>query len=77
MFPLGGFVKFAGEMYPDKINNSAKEQNTELFMNKGPLQKASIVLAGPLANFVLGIFLFSVIYISFGKIIQHLLLEIL
>ncbi len=67
MFPLGGFVKFAGEMYPDKINNSAKEQNTELFMNKGPLQKASIVLAGPLANFVLGIFLFSVIYISFGK----------
>ncbi len=67
MFPLGGYVKFAGEMYPDKIEKSDKKKYKELFMYKGALQKASIVLAGPFANFVLGIFLFSVIYVTFGK----------
>ena len=36
-------------------------------MNKTSLQKASIVLAGPLANFILGIFLFVLIFILFGK----------
>ena len=77
IFPLGGYVKFAGEMYPDKIEKSDKKKYKELFMYKGALQKASIVLAGPFANFVLGIFLFSVIYITFGKIILHLLLEML
>ena len=36
-------------------------------MYKDALQKASIVLAGPFANFILGIFLFSAIFITFGK----------
>ena len=34
MFPLGGYVKFAGEMYPDKIEKSDKKKYKELFMNK-------------------------------------------
>ena len=36
-------------------------------MNKTSLQKASIVLAGPLANFILGIFLFVLIFVLYGK----------
>ena len=36
-------------------------------MNKTALQKASIVLAGPMANFILGIILFIIIFISYGK----------
>ena len=50
-------------MYPDKIEKSDKKKYKELFMYKGALQKASIVLAGPFANFILGIFLFSIIYV--------------
>ncbi len=65
--PLGGYVKFAGEMYPDKKKNNNKKKNKELFMNKSALQKASIVLAGPIANFILGVSIFIVIFISFGK----------
>ncbi len=65
--PLGGFVKFAGEMYPDNASSNKKHKYKELFMNKSSLQKASVVLAGPLANFILGIFLFIVIFIFFGK----------
>ena len=50
--PLGGYVKFCGEMYSEsksKINS----KNKNLFMNKKALQKASIVFAGPAANFLL------------------------
>ena len=65
--PLGGYVKFAGEMYPDNASSNKKHKYKELFMNKSSLQKASVVIAGPLANFILGIFLFVVIFIFFGK----------
>ncbi|MAZ79451.1 MAG: RIP metalloprotease RseP [Gammaproteobacteria bacterium] len=63
-FPLGGFVKFSGEMYS---NNKKKDNNVKLFMNKKPLQKASIVIAGPAANFLLSLVLFIFIFFFFGK----------
>jgi regulator of sigma E protease len=62
--PLGGYVKFAGEMYP---TNSSDNKNKKLFMNKKPLQKASIVIAGPVANFLLSLLLFICIFFFFGK----------
>ena len=46
-------------------------------MNKSSLQKASIVLAGPIANFILGVFLFIIIFTSFGKNFTTQLLVIL
>ena len=64
--PLGGYVKFRGEMYSDnksKINSN----NKNLFMNKKALQKASIVFAGPAANFLLSFILFIFIFLFFGK----------
>ncbi len=67
LIPLGGYVKFSGEMYPEKSERKEKKINSELFMNKTSLQKASIVLAGPLANFILGIFLFVLIFVLYGK----------
>ena len=50
--PLGGYVKFSGDMYSE---NGKTDKNIKLFMNKKPLQKASIVIAGPIANFLLGL----------------------
>ena len=64
--PLGGYVKFCGEMYAaskTKINT----KNKNLFMNKKSLQKASIVFAGPAANFLLSFLLFIYIFLFFGK----------
>ncbi len=64
--PLGGYVKFCGEMYSeqkDKINSN----NKNLFMNKKSLQKASIVFAGPAANFLLSFLLFVFIFVFFGQ----------
>ena len=63
-FPLGGYVKFSGDMYSD---NGKTDKNIKLFMNKKPLQKASIVIAGPIANFLLSLVLFIFIFFFFGK----------
>ncbi len=64
--PLGGYVKFSGEMYPD--NKKDKEaKNKKLFMNKKSLQKASVVLAGPMANFLLSFIIFVCVFFFFGK----------
>ena len=66
IIPLGGYVKFCGEMYSEsKSKINSKNQN--LFMNKKALQKASIVIAGPAANFLLSFFLFIVIFLFFGR----------
>ena len=64
IIPLGGYVKFAGEMYADKNNNV---NNNNYFMNKKALQKASIVFAGPAANFILSFLLFIFIFFFFGQ----------
>ena len=64
--PLGGYVKFCGEMYSEH-KDQANPKNKNLFMNKKPLQKASIVCAGPVANFFLSFLLFIIIFFFFGQ----------
>ena len=66
LVPLGGYVKFCGEMYLD-TKDKKNDNNKNLFMNKKALQKASIVFAGPAANFILSFFLFIVIFYFFGQ----------
>ena len=64
--PLGGYVKFCGEMYSSN-KNKINSKNKNLFMNKKALQKASIVFAGPAANFLLSFLLFIFIFLIFGR----------
>ena len=64
--PLGGYVKFCGEMYSEK-KDQIGSNNKNLFMNKKSLQKASIVFAGPAANFLLSFLLFIFIFVFFGQ----------
>ncbi len=64
--PLGGYVKFRGDMYSESANQK-NSKNKNLFMNKKSLQKASIVFAGPAANFLLSFFLFIFIFLFFGR----------
>jgi regulator of sigma E protease len=64
--PLGGYVKFCGDMYTER-KNQINSKNKNLFMNKKSLQKASIVFAGPAANFLLSFLLFIFIFVFFGR----------
>uniref|UniRef100_A0A7V4JPK7 Zinc metalloprotease n=1 Tax=Thermodesulfobacterium geofontis TaxID=1295609 RepID=A0A7V4JPK7_9BACT len=66
LIPLGGYVKLYGE---HQENLSLLEKPEKAFAFKTPLQKAIIVIAGPLANFVLAIFIFWFLFTSIGTYI--------
>lgn len=70
--PLGGYVKFFGDesaaSTPDKARISTMDQaeRAESFIFQPVAKRAAIVVAGPLANFVLAIVIFSGIFMLFG-----------
>lgn len=79
-FPLGGYVKFLGDAgaasNPDteqleeiraQLEADGQASNLESCFHFKPLwQRALIVLAGPVANFILAILIFAIIALSFG-----------
>ena len=72
--PLGGYVKFFGDRnvfseseQQDVINRYNEEDRKKLFILKPLYQRSIIVAAGPLANFVLAIVIFSIINMISGK----------
>jgi regulator of sigma E protease len=72
--PLGGYVKFFGDRnvfsQADQekiINRYNKEDQEKLFVLKPLYQRALIVAAGPLANFLLAIVIFFSVYTFAGK----------
>ena len=72
--PLGGYVKFFGDRnvfsqseQQDLINHYSKEDRDKLFILKPLYQRALIVAAGPLANFILAILIFLLINLFVGK----------
>ena len=71
LIPLGGYVKFYGDTNASSVPNS-DDQRDDLekskLLNYKPLhQRAIIVSAGPIANFVLAIVIFSIIFLTVGK----------
>ena len=74
MVPLGGYVKFFGDrnVYSQADNYKIikeynKEDQDKLFVLKPLYQRALIVFGGPLANFLLAIFIFFSVYTFAGK----------
>lgn len=71
--PLGGYVKFFGDAdaasTPDFAGASAmtEAQRRESFFHKSLGQRAAIVAAGPIANFILAIVIFAGVFMLFGK----------
>jgi len=72
--PLGGYVKFFGDRNvfsqadQEKILKKYKEEDRQkLFVLKPLYQRVLIVFGGPLANFVLALFIFFSIYTFVGK----------
>ena len=71
LIPLGGYVKFYGDTNASSVPNS-DEQRDDLekskLLNYKPLyQRAIIVSAGPIANFILAIVIFAIIFLTVGK----------
>src|SRR3989344_865986 len=67
LFPIGGFVKLFGEEYHelDKTKNlppTTSKLKERAFVYKKPWQKASIIVAGVVGNFLLGWLLISFLF---------------
>jgi len=58
LLPIGGYVKMEGE---DEASNDSRS-----FNKKSPLQRISVIAAGPIMNIVLAIILFMIIALNIG-----------
>jgi len=79
--PLGGYVKFLGEAngasMPDEtaINAMSPEERKLSFSAQKVWRRAAIVAAGPIANFVLAIIIFTGIFYVHGRSILMPIVE--
>ncbi len=74
LIPLGGYVKFFGDRnvfsqaeQEEVLKKYNKNDQKKLFILKPLYQRVLIVAGGPLANFLLAIFIFSFIFMFVGK----------
>lgn len=73
LIPLGGYVKFSGDAdassAPDDaaVNRMSPEERARTFPAQSIGERAAIVAAGPIANFVLAIAIFAGSAFFFGK----------
>ncbi|PKH22803.1 zinc metallopeptidase RseP [Enterobacterales bacterium CwR94] len=59
MIPLGGYVK----MLDERVESVTPEQRHLAFNNKTVAQRAAIISAGPLANFIFAVFAYWLVFI--------------
>ncbi|WP_332680869.1 RIP metalloprotease RseP [Bosea sp. (in: a-proteobacteria)] len=73
LIPLGGYVKFSGDADAssapdgDAVAGMSQEERARSFPAQSIGERAAIVAAGPIANFLLAIAIFAVTAYSFGK----------
>jgi regulator of sigma E protease len=71
--PLGGYVKFLGDenaaSMPDgeRLASMAAGDKAESFAFQPVAKRAAIVVAGPMANFLLAIVIFAGVFMFYGK----------
>ncbi len=74
LIPLGGYVKFFGDRnvftqaeQAELLKKYNESDRKKLFVVKPLYQRSLIVFGGPLANFILAIIIFTLIYMFSGK----------
>ena len=73
LIPLGGFVKFFGDENAASAPDTARlasmdaQERARSFIFQPVIRRAAIVVAGPLANFLLAIVLFAAVFMLYGK----------
>jgi regulator of sigma E protease len=71
--PLGGYVKFHGDANgasvpdPDRIGAMPEDERKVTFFAQAVWKRAAIVLAGPVANFILALVIFTVLFATLGR----------
>jgi regulator of sigma E protease len=71
--PLGGYVKFFGDENAASMPDAARlagmdeGEKSQSFVFQPVAKRAAIVVAGPLANFLLAIVIFASIFMLYGK----------
>jgi len=71
--PLGGFVKFFGDENAASVPDAARiasmdaQERAQSFAFQPVLKRAAIVVAGPLANFILAIVICAAVFMLYGK----------
>jgi regulator of sigma E protease len=69
--PLGGYVKFHGDANASSVGGANGDSGVDrsLTLAGQPLRnRAAIVLAGPVANFILAFVIFTGMFMAFGRI---------
>ena len=73
--PLGGYVKFFGDLdaasQPDreKLQTISPAERAAAFPFKPLYQRALVVAAGPVANFVLAVVIFTLLFMAVGQLV--------
>ena len=73
LIPLGGYVRFLGDDNAASVSDQealaamSPDDRARSFAGKGVGARAAIVAAGPIANFVLAIAIFTAIFSIFGR----------
>lgn len=72
--PLGGYVQFAGDwnavgMPDDKLDGLSPRDREQTFHAKPLWQRALIVAAGPVTNFVVAVAIFAAFNFAYGRIV--------
>ena len=71
--PLGGYVKFFGDENAASVPDAAAlaamtdEERRHSFVHQSVGRRAAVVVAGPVANFLLAIVIFAALFMVFGK----------
>jgi len=71
--PLGGYVKFFGDENAASVPDTARlssmdaDERAHSFMFQPVAKRAAIVVAGPVANFILAIVIFAGVFMLYGK----------
>jgi regulator of sigma E protease len=71
--PLGGYVKFAGDMNPASMADPAwlslpPEQRAQTFQARPLWQRAIVVAAGPVTNFFVAIIILAGFAVAYGEV---------
>ena len=67
--PLGGYVKFIGDSDPTSLTHEEQRPTSAKglsFEGRPPWQRFLMILAGPVANFLLAIAIFAAFFAAFG-----------
>ncbi|BBC73632.1 peptidase [Altererythrobacter sp. B11] len=79
--PLGGYVQFAGDMNPASQPSAEwlslpEEERNRTFQSKPLWQRALIVAAGPLTNFLIAIAILGSFNLLYGKLVTPPVVEV-